>query len=87
MTVLVQHWGIEMISVSVREMKAHWSTIERKISEGETVTVLNRGRPTAKIVPADPRKVLEWPDHLSSAVSNVGKSGADTVIDDRGSAR
>lgn len=46
-----------MISVSVRQLKAHWSTIERKVRARETITVFNRGRPTAKIVSADPRKV------------------------------
>ncbi len=76
-----------MITISVREMKAHWTAIEQKISGGETVIVLNRGRPTAKIVPADPQKVLDWPDHLQTAVPNAGKSAADTVMEDRGSDR
>lgn len=76
-----------MITISVREMKAQWAAIEKKISAGEAVIVLNRGRPTAKIVPADPQKVLEWPDHLETAVPNVGKSGAETVMEDRGSDR
>ena len=76
-----------MISVSVREMKAHWSSIERRVRSGETITVLNRGRPTARNVPAEPRKVLEGPDHISTALECVGKSGADTVLEDRGNDR
>lgn len=73
-----------MITVSVRDMKAHWTAIEKKVGEGETVTVLNRGHRTAKIVPADPEKVLDWPNHLATAVPCVGKSGEETVLDDRG---
>ncbi len=73
-----------MISISVREMKAHWSDIEKKLEHGETFQVLNRGKPTAKILPAGPRKILNWPDHLGTAVPNRGKGAAETVIEDRG---
>ena len=76
-----------MITVSVREMKAHWTLIEKRVRRGETVTVLNRGKPTAKIVPAEPAKVLAWPDHLATALPNVGKTGAETVLEDRGTDR
>jgi antitoxin (DNA-binding transcriptional repressor) of toxin-antitoxin stability system len=73
-----------MITISVRELKAHWSDIEKKLEYGETFQVLNRGKPTTKIVPAEPKKILNWPDHLSTAVPNKGKSAADLVIEDRG---
>ena len=73
-----------MISVSVRELKAHWSNIEKKLEHGETFLVLNRGKPTAKIMPAEPKKILNWPDHLATAVPNRGKSAGETVIEDRG---
>lgn len=82
-----QSGGFIVITVSVREMKAHWALIEKRICQGETVTVLNRGKPTAKIVPAEPPKILVWPDHLSTALPNVGKSGAETVLEDRGTDR
>ena len=73
-----------MITISVRDMKAHWSAIEKKLENGETFQVLNRGRPTARIVPVSPRPILEWPDHLATAIPNRGKTGAETVLDDRG---
>jgi len=73
-----------MITISVRELKSHWSDIENKLEHGETFQVLNRGRPTAKILPVEPKKILNWPDHLASAVANKGKSAAETVIEDRG---
>jgi antitoxin (DNA-binding transcriptional repressor) of toxin-antitoxin stability system len=72
-----------MITINVRELKAHWSDIEKKLELGETFQVLNRGRPTAKIVPAEPKKILNWPDHLATAVPNRGKSAAETVLEDR----
>lgn len=73
-----------MISISVRELKARWSDIEKKLEHGETFQVLNRGKPTARILPAGPKKILNWPDHLATAVPNRGKSAAETVIEDRG---
>jgi len=73
-----------MITINVRELKAHWSDIEKKLEHGETFQVLNRGKPTAKILPAEPKKILHWPDHLATALPNKGKSAADTVIADRG---
>jgi len=45
--------------VSVREMKANWSEIERQVSNGETFEVINRGKPSVRIIPAVPRKVLK----------------------------
>ncbi len=73
-----------MITISVRELKSHWSDVENKLEYGETFQVLNRGRPTAKILPVEPKQILNWPDHLATAVPNKGKSAAETVIEDRG---
>lgn len=72
-----------MITVSVREMKANWAAIEKRVRQGETVTVLNHGRPAARIVPPEPAKILVWPDHLATALPNVGTSAAATVLQDR----
>ena len=69
--------------VSVREMKANWAEIERQVSLGETFEVLNRGKPSVRIVPALPRKVLKWDDHLATALESKGRSGAETVALDR----
>jgi hypothetical protein len=33
-----------MKTVSIREMKAHWSEIEGQVREGESFLVLNRGK-------------------------------------------
>ena len=72
-----------MKTVSVREMKAKWAEIERQVSRGETFEVLNRGRPTVRIVPAVPRRVVEWDDHLSTAIDCTGRSGSETIRADR----
>ncbi|MCB1122769.1 MAG: type II toxin-antitoxin system prevent-host-death family antitoxin [Verrucomicrobiae bacterium] len=72
-----------MKSVSVREMKANWSEIERQVAQGETFEVLNRGKPSVRIVPARPRKVLKWENHLENAVRVKGRSGTDAVLTDR----
>jgi len=73
-----------MITISVRELKAHWSDIEKKLEHGETFQVLNRGKPTAKILPAEPKTILNWPDHLATGIPNRGKSASQIIIEDRG---
>ena len=72
-----------MKTTSVREMKAHWADIEAQVRMGETFEVINRGRPTVRIVPARPRNILKWDDHLATAVPGRGRSAAATVRADR----
>lgn len=72
-----------MKTISVREMKANWSEIERQVAKGETFEVLNRGKPAVRIIPARARKVLKWDDHLSTALVCEGKNGTAAVLADR----
>ena len=72
-----------MKTISVRELKAHWAEVERQIRNGEIFEVLNRGKPAALIVPPRPRRVVEWEDHLATAVPSQGKSAEETVRADR----
>lgn len=72
-----------MKTVSVREMKANWAVIESQVANGQTFEVLNRGKPTVRIIPAIPRKVLKWDDHLASAVPTKGRTGEEVVRADR----
>ena len=73
-------------TVSIREMKAHWSEIEGQVREGASFLVLNRGKPAARIVPAAPREVLVWDDHLATAITadrGPSASAEETVRADR----
>lgn len=72
-----------MKTISVREMKAQWSEVEAQVRAGEVFEVLNRGRPTVHIVPATPRRVLKWDDHLATAIPAAGRSAEETVRADR----
>lgn len=72
-----------MKTITVREMKARWAEVEAQVREGETFEVLNRGRPAARIVPAIPRKILRWDDHLATAIPGTGRSAEETVRADR----
>jgi antitoxin (DNA-binding transcriptional repressor) of toxin-antitoxin stability system len=60
-------------------MKANWSEIERQVSRGEIFEILNRGRPSVRIIPAVPRKVLKWDNHLETALRAGGRTGAEAV--------
>ncbi|MDA3949539.1 MAG: hypothetical protein PF508_09940 [Spirochaeta sp.] len=72
-----------MKTISIREMKAHWSEVERQVALGETFTVLNRGRPAAMITLPGTRSVLKWDDHLETAVPVGGRTAEDVVRTDR----
>ena len=72
-----------MKTISVREMKAQWSEVEAQVRAGETIEVLNRGRPSVRIVPAAPRRILVWEDHLATAIVGTGRSAEETVAADR----
>jgi len=72
-----------MKTITVREMKAHWADVERQVQAGEVFVVLNRSRPTVRIVPAQGRRVLKWDNHLDTAIENSGKSAEETVREDR----
>jgi len=72
-----------MQTITVRELKADWAEIERRTREGESFLVLNRGRPSARVVPAGPREVLRWDDHLKTAVQGTGRLAEDVVRADR----
>ncbi len=73
-----------MKRISVRELKAHWSRIEKQVRDGETFEVLNHGRPAALIVPPQPRPVAAWDDHLATAVQPRGVPSEQLVELDRG---
>jgi len=64
-------------------MKAHWAEVERQVHDGEIFEVLNRGKPTVRIVPAGPRRIVKWDDHLATAIAAAGKTGEETVKSDR----
>lgn len=72
-----------MKTISVRELKAQWAEVERQLRRGETFEVLNRGKPSAMIIPPRPRSVVKWDDHLATAVPGSGRSSEESVRADR----
>jgi len=72
-----------MKTITVREMKARWSEVEAQVREGETFEVINRGRPTVRIIPAAPRRILVWDDHLATAIPGSGRSAKESINADR----
>ena len=74
---------VAMKTITVRELKAQWAAVEAQVRNGETFEVLNRGKPAARIVPALPRSIVQWDDHLTTALTVGGKSAEETVREDR----
>ncbi|MFN0127515.1 MAG: type II toxin-antitoxin system Phd/YefM family antitoxin [Verrucomicrobiales bacterium] len=73
-----------MKTISVREMKARWAEVEAQVRAGEIFEVVNRGRPTVRIVAAGPRRVGLWEDHLATALQPAGRAAEEVVAVDRG---
>jgi antitoxin (DNA-binding transcriptional repressor) of toxin-antitoxin stability system len=79
-----KHYILRMKTISVTEMKTHWSQVESDVLEGATLLVMNHGRPAAQISPPGKMAaILEWEDHLSSAIPNRGESVVETLRADR----
>jgi antitoxin (DNA-binding transcriptional repressor) of toxin-antitoxin stability system len=72
-----------MKTITVKDLKAHWAQIEAQVKAGETFEVLSRGKVTAHVVPATPRKVSRWPDHPATAYKTSGRKGSDIVREHR----
>lgn len=72
-----------MKTITVREMKARWAAVEEQVRNGETFEVLHHGKPAVCIVPARPRRVVKWDDHLATAITARGRTGEKTVFADR----
>lgn len=64
-------------------MKPRRSETEAEAREGETFEVINRGRPTVRIIPGAPRPILEWEDHLATAIPAAGRTAEETIAADR----
>lgn len=45
------------------------------MKQGETFEVLSRGKPSVRILPATPRSVIKWDDHLATALKAGGRGG------------
>lgn len=72
-----------MKTITVKDLKAHWAQVEAQVKAGETFEVLNRGKVAARVVPAKPREVLQWPDHSATAYRNRGRKASDIVREHR----
>ncbi len=48
-----------MLSVGVKKLKSHFSSYLQRVKEGETVTVTDRGKMVAYILPIGQKSVME----------------------------
>jgi len=72
-----------MKTISIRELKAKWAAVEKRVQAGEEIEVCNRGKPVVRLVPVGPRVLSEWEDHLDTALPAKGRSVEQTVAADR----
>ena len=86
-------------AIGVRELKAHLSDCLARVQAGERLTVTDRGRPIATIVPIDARPAPGWvrtmvadgrarwaggkPSGLSARIRPRGRPASRMVIEDR----
>ena len=85
-----------MVSVGIRELKAHLSEYVEKAAQGESVVITLRGREVATIEPLDPDRATvnalvaagkaRWAGGRPSGVQGAlleGHSASDAVLEDR----
>ncbi len=88
-----------MQTVGIRHLKAHLSTCLKRVAAGERLTVTDRGRAVAVLIPADPAPDVEWlramiadgraqwgggrPAGLTPRLPSRGKPASRMVLDDR----
>lgn len=89
-----------MANVGVRELKAQLSHCLRRVQSGERLTVTDRGRAIAEIVPTSSPASLDWahamvaaglaswkggkPAGLAKRIKSRGKPASQMIIEDRG---
>jgi prevent-host-death family protein len=62
----------DMKDVSVRELQREIKAILDRVERGESVAITRRGRPVARLVPAEPAGVEPWPDLAARARHVMG---------------
>jgi prevent-host-death family protein len=88
-----------MQTIGIRHLKAHLSACLKRVAAGERLTVTDRGRAVAMLIPADPAPDVEWvhamvadgraewgggrPTGLTPRLPSRGKPASRTVLDDR----
>lgn len=88
-----------MATIGVRELKARLSACLKRVRAGERLTVTDRGRAIATLVPVDPTPAPDWLNRLLSAgrvrwaggkpeglprpIPSRGKPASRMVIEDR----
>jgi len=75
-------------SVSVSELRYHFSAVEELLRNGEEVQITKRKRVIARLLPPEPAVVVEMPDFLGRMKKIFGErrmkmSGAEQIALDR----
>jgi prevent-host-death family protein len=89
-----------MHTVGVRELKAQLSQCLRRVQAGERLTITDRGRAIAEIVPSSPPASLDWahamvaaglaswkggkPEGMARRIKSRGKPASQMIIENRG---
>jgi prevent-host-death family protein len=88
-----------MVSIGVRELKAQLSQQLKRVERGARLTITDRGRPIALLVPVEPQPNVAWawrlvkegkatwsggkPRGLNPPVPARGKPSSQMIIEDR----
>lgn len=65
-----------MESIGVRELRQHASRYLRRVSQGETLEVTDRGRPVARLVPVTPDV---WAAMVASGKVSLAQDATDVA--------
>jgi prevent-host-death family protein len=72
-----------MDTVGLRELRQSASDLVRRAEQGEEITITVSGRPSARLVPASPRRWVTWEEtaELFSGPGDVGWEQTRDLLD------
>ncbi|MDY6822887.1 MAG: type II toxin-antitoxin system prevent-host-death family antitoxin [Thermodesulfobacteriota bacterium] len=72
-----------MKTVTAGTVQKNFADVLRHVAAGEEFIVTKRGRPVARIIPANDAREINWPNFEEELVAIKGKSLSGAIIEDR----
>lgn len=71
-----------MISISLAQAKNQLSELVERARRGEAITVTRRGRPVARLVPADPEEIRDQRHDVQDAFRQLQRLSESVQLED-----
>jgi len=72
-----------MKTATIGKIQKNFTKLLKNIKAGEEITIINRGKPVAKIIALGQKEQIDWPDFYNEAIEIKGKPASDIIIESR----